>query len=110
MRCVARELNLHLPAPLATTIHPDPHSPHSACSRLAVGSIIGISSTRRRFKCCDNECQHSESRLKRAQELQTQRERESDGEGDRKRDGATDLGALELFAYAAKNVEHVDNI
>lgn len=40
----------------------------------------------------------------------TERERESDEEGDRKRDGATDLGALELFAYAAKNVEHVDNI
>lgn len=31
-------------------------------------------------------------------------------ERERKRDGATDLGALELFAYAAKNVEHVDNI
>lgn len=73
-----------------------------------MGSIIGITSTRRRFKCCDNECQQSESRLKRAQELQTQRER--DGERDRKRDGATDLGALKLFAYAAKNVEHVDNI
>lgn len=34
--------------------------PHSACSRLAVGSIIGISSTRCRFKCCDNECLQSQ--------------------------------------------------
>lgn len=71
-----------------------------------MGSIIGISSTRCRFKCCDNECQQSESRLKRAQEIQTQGKRERE----RKRDGATDLGALELFAYAAKNVEYVDNI
>lgn len=38
----------------------------------------------------------------------TDTERESGREIER--DGATDLGALELFAYAAKNVEHVDNI
>lgn len=39
-----------------------------------------------------------------------ERYRKREGERDRQRDGATDLGALELFAYAAKNVEHVDNI